>query len=70
MKKALLLLTVLSLPTLLTGCGDSDHARKEQCTKLQNEMTDQMVGKSERTFKEIKADWDELQCKRTDVIQG
>ncbi len=72
MKKVLLLLTALSLPALLTGCGDSDpdHARKERCTVLSGEFNDQMVGKSERTFKEIKTEWDQLKCHQSDIIQG
>ncbi len=70
MKKALLLLTVLSLPTLLTGCGDPDHARKERCTELQHEATQAAWGKGTRKKSEIRKEWDELQCKQSDIIQG
>ncbi|MCG9702470.1 hypothetical protein L1D19_20590 [Vibrio natriegens] len=70
MKKILLLLTVLSLPALLTGCGDPDLSRKEHCTELQHEATQASWGKGTRKKSEIRKEWDELQCKRTDVIQG
>ncbi|AWG82276.1 hypothetical protein [Vibrio parahaemolyticus] len=72
MKKTLLLLTVLSLPTLLTGCGDSDpdHARKVRCTELQHEGTQAGMGHGDRKVGEIRKDWDELQCKQSDIIQG
>ncbi len=72
MKNALLLLTVLSLPALLTGCGDSDpdHARKERCTELSGESSDAIRGHGDRKVSEIRKEWDELQCKRTDIIRG
>lgn len=70
MKKALLLLTVLSLPTLLTGCGDPDHARKERCTELSGESSEAIRGHGDRKQSEIRKEWDELQCHRTDIIQG
>ncbi|HBB9961498.1 TPA: hypothetical protein JG851_004665 [Vibrio parahaemolyticus] len=70
MKKALLLLTALSLPALLTGCGDPAQAKKEMCTKVFNEMQKARWGKAERSLADVKEEWKELQCNKTDVIQG
>ncbi len=73
MKNTLLLLTALSLPALLTGCGDSDpdHARKERCTELQHQADLGFRGKiPKEEFKKVNNEWDELQCKQSDIIQG
>ncbi|HAS6641079.1 hypothetical protein [Vibrio parahaemolyticus] len=73
MKKVLLLLTVLSLPTLLTGCGDSDpdHARKVRCTELQGIASDGFRGKiPKEDYIKATDEWEKLKCHRSDVIQG
>ncbi|MEJ5074854.1 hypothetical protein WH357_21375 [Enterobacter ludwigii] len=69
MKKTLIISSLIIGTALLSGC-DKDHDRKEQCTELRAEASKAFNGEATRKKSEIQKDWDDLQCKQSDIIQG
>ncbi|XUA21521.1 hypothetical protein ACQVA2_22115 (plasmid) [Citrobacter sp. OP27] len=61
-----LIITIATLSTLLLiGCGDS---KQEKCTKLRNEANQSIFKKGSRSIRDIREDWNNLQCKTSDII--
>lgn len=69
MKYLTLLSAFIIAPLSLTGC-DSEQARKERCTEIQDDATDIGMGRKNGNQAELKKEWDSLECRQRDIIRG
>lgn len=67
--KSLLIVSIILSTLALTACDNAEQKRREECTKAQNDATDALIGRVDKSVGAAgRKKWNELNCHQNDVI--